>query len=84
VWTVTDVVPERLFAWQTKLGPVTVRAVHQIDATDGGCRNTLKVDLIGFGSGVLRTIGGRRLVKAITTENLGFKRAAEAAAASGD
>lgn len=78
VWAVTDFEPERLFAWETKLATVTLRAVHVLASTPNGCRNTLSVDLTGFGSGVLRALGGRKLLAAITTENAGFKEHAEA------
>jgi uncharacterized membrane protein len=78
VWTVTDFEPEHLFAWETKLGTVRLRAVHDLEATDDGCRNTLTVEMTGFGSGILRTVAGKRLRKAIATENAGFRRTAEA------
>jgi len=78
VWTVTDFDPERLFAWETKLATVTLRGVHALTSTQNGCRNTLSVDMTGFGSGVLRALGGRRLLAAITIENAGFKEHAEA------
>jgi uncharacterized membrane protein len=82
VWTVTDFEPARLFAWETKLGTVRLRGEHHLEATDGGCRNTLSVELSGLGSGILRMVAGRRLRDAIATENRGFKQTAETAARS--
>lgn len=77
VWTVTAFEPNRRFAWETKLATVTLRGTHELASTDAGCRNTLSIELAGLGSGLLAALAGSRLRKAITTENLGFKRAAE-------
>lgn len=84
VWTVTDFDPGRLFAWETKLGTVTLRGTHRLEPTATGCRNTLAVEMSGLGSGILRAIGKRRLKETIATENRGFKKTVEAAARSGD
>ena len=78
-WTVTRVEPCSAFEWQTKLGPVTMTAVHQLTATGDGCRNTLVVELSGVGSGLLKRLVGSKIRQAIATENAGFKTAAEQA-----
>lgn len=84
VWTVTEFEPNQLFAWETKLGTITFRGGHRIETTGQGCRNTLSVDVSGLGSSVLRAVGRRRLLKAIVTENQGFKKAAEVTTPSAD
>jgi uncharacterized membrane protein len=78
-WTVTRVEPRSVFEWQTKVGPVTMTAVHRLTATDEGCRNTLVVEMSGFGSGLLSRLVGSKIRQAIDTENAGFKAAAEQA-----
>jgi uncharacterized membrane protein len=78
-WTVTRLEPRSLFEWQTKVGPVTMTAVHQLTATNEGCANTLVVKLSGVGSGLLSRLVGSKIRQAIATENAGFKAAAEQA-----
>lgn len=77
-WTVTDVTAPTSFSWSTKVGPVTMTAVHSLEPTATGCRNTLAVETKGLGSGLLGLVAGRKIRQTIETENLCFKRAAEA------
>ena len=58
---------------------MTMTAVHQLTATDDGCRNTLVVEMSGVGSGLLSRLVGSKIRQAIDTENAGFKAAAEQA-----
>lgn len=82
VWTVTRIEAPHVFEWQARVGTVTMTGVHHLraDGPDGGaCRNTLRVDLTGFGHGLVARLLGRTMRTAIDTENQGFKRAAEQA-----
>lgn len=83
VWTVTELVPHQRFVWQAKVMGVTMRAVHDLSPQDDGCRNLLAVELSGFGSGLLARLVGTKIREAITTENQGFRSAAEAAVTGG-
>ena len=82
LWTVTQLEPGRVFVWTTRVVTVVTTAIHRIEPTPHGCRNTLSVELGGFGSGLVRRLVGRRIQEAIATENEGFRRAAEASAAA--
>jgi hypothetical protein len=77
-WTVTRLDEGSLFEWKTTVAGVTVAARHELAGTADGCRNTLVVELSGFGSRLLRWAAGSHVQRAIETENAGFKRAAEA------
>ncbi len=78
VWTVTHLDPNERFVWTTKLATLTMTASHELVALgDGRCRNTLRVDLSGVGSGIARRLLGSTMRRAITTENEGFRAAAE-------
>lgn len=78
VWTVTDANAPTSFSWSTKVGTVTMTAIHTLEPTATGCRNTLVIETKGFGSGLLGLVAGRKIRQTIETENLCFKRAAEA------
>ena len=79
VWTVTRLEPPRLFEWQTKVLSITMTGGHRLDPIPDGCRNTLSIELTGFGSGFMGRVLGRKLREAIETENRGFKARAESA-----
>ncbi len=76
-WTVTRLERPRLFAWETKVVSVTITGTHRLDAVPDGCRNTLTVELSGFGRRLLARLVGRKIQQSIETENQGFKRTAE-------
>lgn len=77
VWTVTELEPERRFAWTTRALGVSMVATHDLVPTERGTRNIVAVHLPGILGGLLGILLRRPLLKAITTENLGFKEAAE-------
>jgi uncharacterized membrane protein len=77
VWTVTRLEQGRVFAWQTKRGWLTMTGAHLLEPVDGGCRNTLTLDITGVGAGLFARAFGRQMLSAIETENAGFKRTAE-------
>lgn len=82
VWTVTEFEPHRRFAWGTTVLGVRMVGTHVLEPTDdGGTRNTLLLDLDGFGAGLLGRIVGGAMRHAIHTENQGFRRRAEELAA---
>ncbi|MCD9623958.1 SRPBCC family protein [Rhabdothermincola salaria] len=78
VWTVTRLDPERCFEWATTVAGATMTARHLLEPTpQGGCRNTLEVEVTGRGAGLIGRLVRRPIAKAIAKENLGFKQAAE-------
>lgn len=77
VWTVTAFEPGRVFTWQAASKAVTMTATHRLEASGDGTMNTLIVDVDGPLAPLLGLFGKRAILKAITTENAGFKRAAE-------
>jgi uncharacterized membrane protein len=76
-WTVTRIERPHLFEWETKVLSITITASHRLEAAPDACRNTLTVELSGFGSLLLARLVGRKIREAIETENQGFKRTAE-------
>lgn len=81
VWTVTALEPERRFAWATRSLGLTMTGTHDLAASNAGTINTLSIDLEGPLARLVGTLFRRAIRKAITTENEGFKAAAERAAA---
>jgi len=79
VWTVTRFDAPHAYEWETKILTVTMAGTHHLVAEGEHCRNELRVELSGFGSGLLRRLLGRTMRQAIETENAGFKREAERA-----
>jgi uncharacterized membrane protein len=77
VWTVTRFDRPHVFEWQTKLLSITITGGHRLETVANGCRNTLSVELAGFGSGLAGRLLGSTLRRAIETENQGFRAAAE-------
>ncbi|MHB1139227.1 MAG: SRPBCC family protein [Microthrixaceae bacterium] len=78
VWTVTALEPRSRFVWSTKLATLTMTASHEVEEVGPDrCRNTLRVELDGFGAGLARRLLGSTMRRAITTENEGFRSAAE-------
>ncbi|WP_117215511.1 SRPBCC family protein [Allorhizocola rhizosphaerae] len=77
IWTVTRLEPEREFTWQTKRMGITMTGSHLLAPTADGCRNTLVLEITGFGARLLGLVAGRALADALAKENHGFKKAAE-------
>lgn len=78
VWTVTDLQPRRRFAWATRAMGTTMTGGHELVQTEVGTRNTLTVEIEGPLAPLVGLIARRPIMKAITTENEGFRTAAEA------
>lgn len=77
VWTVTELEPERRFAWATRALGVSMVATHDLAPTDNGTRNSIAVHLPGLLGGFLGILLRRPLGKALAAENEGFRAAAE-------
>lgn len=77
-WTMTRLEAPTLFEWTAKVMGVTTTASHVLEAIDGGCRNTLSVELSGRGARLLAAVAGRQIHRAIAQENEGFRAAATA------
>ncbi len=76
-WTVTALDWKRRFTWDARVMGVKMTASHVLTATDEGTRNTLAVDIDGPLSSFVGALVRVPISKAIATENLGFKTAAE-------
>jgi len=76
-WTVTALEPKKRFSWSTKAMGMKMTGGHYLAPTTGGTSNTLTLDVEGGLAPVLGPLMRRTLLKSITTENEGFKRAAE-------
>ena len=77
VWTVTELEPNRVFAWSTRVMGVRMTGRHELRSVAEGCENTLSIDLSGPGSGLLGRLARRRMTESLATENAGFRRVAE-------
>lgn len=78
IWTVTELEPGHSFAWSSKVLGLTMTARHLVEAAGEGARNTLSVDVDGALAPMLGRLLRGPIMSAITTENQGFKSAAEA------
>jgi uncharacterized membrane protein len=81
IWTVTRFEEGRAFAWATRAMGMRMEGAHLIEGDATTCTNTLTLDVTGALAPVLGRLLAGQLRKAIATENQGFKRSAEAAAA---
>ena len=77
VWTVVVHDPPHRFSWTTRLLWLTMTATHELEATESGTRNTLRLELTGPGAGGVGRLLKGPLEAALAAENDGFKRAAE-------
>lgn len=83
VWTVTTVDHEaHRFQWQATVYGMRTTATHHVETVDGGCANTLTLQMEGGPVRVLGPVLRRRLQKVLATENLGFEHAASARSAA--
>jgi len=76
VWTVTTLEPGRRFAWSTRLLGCTMTGIHELQATDAGTRNVLRVELTGWSAGLVGFLLRVPIARAIARENEGFRVAA--------
>jgi len=79
VWTVTELLPNERFAWQTKALGVRMTGTHRLERSSTGCRNVLGIELSGGPARAMEMLLGKQLRKTIATENEGFRRVAESA-----
>ena len=78
VWTVTRIVDEREFTWQTRRMGVTMTGSHLLEPVGDRCRNTLVLDLTGPLSRPLAALIGGAIRRSLAAENGGFQaRAAQ-------
>ncbi len=76
-WTVTELEPQRSFAWSTTLLGLSMTGAHHLEPTAEGTSNTLTVDIEGRLAPIVGPIMKRPIAKAIAAENEGFREAAE-------
>jgi carbon monoxide dehydrogenase subunit G len=81
VWTVTELTPNRSFAWETNSGGVKGVAVHLIEPVGNGSKVTLIVDLSGIVATLFGWIIGPESRKNVDMEAEGLKRRSEEATA---
>lgn len=78
VWTVTALEPGRRFTWQSRRGSMTWTAEHEItEVDDGRCRNTLRFEATGRGTGLFALLLGAAVRRAIDIENDSYRKEAE-------
>jgi uncharacterized membrane protein len=77
IWTVTDLQQGESFVWETRVLGLRMIGGHRLVPVASGCQNTLTVDLEGHGAGLIKALLRSQIRRAITTENEGFRRAAE-------
>lgn len=77
VWTVTELEPEHRFAWSTRVLGTEMTGAHVLSVSESGTKNTLTVDIDGPLAPIVGALVRRPILKAIATENQGFKEAAE-------
>jgi len=77
VWTVSELEPSSRFAWSARFMGTTMTATHALVPSVSGTTQTLSVDIDGRFSRLVGALIGRPIAKALATENLGFKTAAE-------
>lgn len=78
VWTVTRFDEGQAFVWRTKRLGMTMVGSHHLEDLGDACRNTLALELTGWGSRLLGALIGGQVRASIATENAGFKKVAEA------
>jgi len=76
-WTVTELVPGRRFAWETRRTGLHLTAIHELTPADGGTRNVLTVKASGFLSVVLLLLVRLAMRRALAEENRGLKARCE-------
>ena len=77
VWRVVRVENGADFAWSTRIGHLAVTGCHELTAIEEGTRNTVAIEMEGFGAGLLGRLGRKRALGLLSQENEGFKAAAE-------
>ena len=78
VWTVSQLDPEKRFAWWTKTLGTTMTGIHLVDGSDAGTTSTLAIEIDGPLAPIVGAVVRRPVLAAITRENQGIKQAAEA------
>lgn len=78
VWTVSQLDPEKRFAWWTKALGTTMTGIHLLDESDAGTTSTLAIEIDGPLAPIVGALVRRPILAAITRENQGIKQAAEA------
>lgn len=77
-WTVSQLDDAKTFAWRTRAFGMTMTATHRLEGHATSTTNRLVVEMDGLLAPILGPLLRRPVLAAITTENQGFKRAAEA------
>jgi len=87
-WTVSHLEPNQRLTWSTRLAGVEMIATHRVERVEPGAsedssdraRNTLVVEIEGALAPIVGALLRGPMLRAIATENEGFRSAAEARA----
>lgn len=77
VWTVSQLDPEKRFAWWTKAFGSTMTGIHLLDGNDARTTSTLAIEIEGPFAPIVGALVRRPIMAAITRENQGLKQATE-------
>ena len=76
-WVVTELVPGRMFSWETRRRGLHMIATHELLPEGGGTRNVLRVDVEGILALVCWPLLRLAIRRALGEENRGLKRRCE-------
>lgn len=76
-WVVTEFLPGKRFAWQTRRSGLTMLGTHDLSEDGRGTRNVLSVDASGSLALLLWPVLRLAMRKALSDENNGLKRRCE-------
>jgi hypothetical protein len=77
VWTVAALEPDHRFAWGAKAMGMRMVATHLVEPIAVGARNSLSLDITGFGVRLMGPLLRHKLQSILATENEGFRQEAE-------
>ena len=80
VWTVTKLIPEREFSWETTVASVRMIATHRIIEKSHNTHSNLELELVGIAARVLWPLIRRNISRALARENQGLKDECESIA----
>lgn len=72
-WTVTRMIPEQEFSWQSKRRGLVLTGTHRVETAGPETCNTLEIEVTGPMSRVFGLLFGVAIRRALRLENAGFK-----------
>lgn len=77
-WVVTELTPERVFTWQTRVRGIGMVATHELEPSGNGTSNLLRIELSGIVARTVWPLIRGRVRQALRQENAGLERHCEA------